>query len=55
MKLKPDVMSVRQAAEFLGISKASVHKAIGKGKMKAINIDGFVLVVAKDVKKYKIR
>ena len=50
-----DEMSVRQASVHLKISKTAVNKAIKKGKIKAVDMDGMLYAVVADVKKYKTR
>lgn len=36
----PDLVSLRQAAEILGISKQAAHKRVTKGQLQGIQVDG---------------
>jgi len=46
------MISATQAANFLGISRAAVHKAIQEGRLKARKIGNLVIVDREDCKAY---
>lgn len=47
------MLSVAQAAEHIGISRAAVYKAIDKGSLKAVQIGSLTLVVFTSANAYR--
>lgn len=45
--------SVTQAADYLGIARQNVHKAIKRGKIKAHKIGNVYMIREKEVERYR--
>ena len=50
-----DVMTIRQAADFLGIHRATVYQAIRAGRLPSERLLDRVVVKRADVEAYKAR
>jgi excisionase family DNA binding protein len=51
---KADFVSIRQAAEILGISRAAVWKAIQEGRLAAHKVDTFHIIRRSELSKYHV-
>lgn len=50
---KGDYISLAQAAEIIGCTKRNAQNYIESGKLAAVNVDGFWIVLKRDAKKFK--
>ena len=51
---KTDFVSIREAAKYLGISRAAVWKAINEGRLAAQRVDAFHIIRKSELKKYRV-
>jgi excisionase family DNA binding protein len=51
---KTDFVSIREAAKYLGISRAAVWKAVSEGRLAAQRVDTFHIIRKSELKKYRV-